>query len=74
MAEKVRSKWHPASIVSRISKFFRDQRSEIKKIVWPSKKQVLNNTGIVLIVAALAAVVVGGFDWVLGRLVTLFLG
>ena len=74
MSEKVRPKWHPASIVSKFVKFFRDQKSEIKKIVWPSKKQVFNNTGIVLIVTALAAVIVGGFDWILGLLVNLFLG
>lgn len=77
MAEKVdktRSKWHPASIAARIGKFFRDQKSEIKKIVWPSKKQVLNNTGIVLVAIAVFAVLIGGFDWALGALVQLLLG
>lgn len=35
-----------------ISKWFRDFRSECKKIVWPTGKQVVNNT-IVVIVAAI---------------------
>lgn len=58
----------------RIPKFFRDQKSEVKKIVWPSKKQVINNTGIVLIAIALFAIAVGSFDWILGRLVQAVLG
>ncbi|MEG2174731.1 MAG: preprotein translocase subunit SecE [Oscillospiraceae bacterium] len=61
-SEKTRSKWHPASILARIKKFFGDQKSEMKKIVWPSKKQVLNNTGIVLVVTAVFAVIVSLFD------------
>ena len=27
----------------RIGKFFRDTVSEMKKVVWPSKKQIINN-------------------------------
>ena len=30
-----------------IAKFFRDTRSEMKKVVWPNKKQVINNTVVV---------------------------
>lgn len=39
-----------------ISKWLRDFRSELKKIVWPTRKQVVNNT-IVVIVAALVVCV-----------------
>ncbi len=31
-----------------VAKYFRDLRSEFKKVVWPSKETVLNNTGVVL--------------------------
>ena len=31
-----------------ISKFFRDIKSEINKIVWPTPKNTFKNTGIVL--------------------------
>ncbi|MDF3004849.1 MAG: Preprotein translocase subunit SecE [Oscillospiraceae bacterium] len=70
MAEKPEKK----SIFARFSKFFRDQKSEVKKIVWPSKKQVLNNTGIVLIAVTLFAIMTGGFDWILGMIVKTVLG
>ncbi len=70
MAEKAEKQ----SFFARIGKFFRDQKSEVKKIVWPSKKQVLNNTAIVLAAVALFAVAVGIFDWALGLVIKLLLG
>mgnify|MGYP006069304379 CR=1 FL=1 len=48
-----------SAIPSRVSKFVRDQKSEIKKIVWPGKKQVVNNTAVVIGFVLVAAVVVG---------------
>ena len=43
-------------------KYFKDLKAEIKKVVWPSKKQIINNTGVVLITLALSAVVIAGLD------------
>ena len=37
-------------------KFFKDLVSEVKKVVWPDKKQVLNNTAGVLTVCVLSGV------------------
>ena len=42
-----------------IRRYFRELRSELKKVVWPTPKQVLKNT---LIVAA-CVLVVGVFIW-----------
>ena len=33
-----------------IKKYLKDLRSEIKKVVWPSRKQVVNNSSIVMTV------------------------
>ncbi len=30
-------------------RFFKDLKAEVKKIVWPTRKTVINNTGIVLV-------------------------
>lgn len=49
-----------------ISRYFRETKAELKKIVWPTPNQVFNNT-IVVIVAIL---VVGVFIWVLDALTT----
>jgi preprotein translocase subunit SecE len=58
------------SLFARIKKFVSDQKGEMKKIVWPSKKQTFNNTKVVLIAVAITAVVVCCFDWLLGALVS----
>lgn len=49
---------------NKVVKFFKDLVSEAKKVVWPSKKQVLNNTGVVLVVCAIAGVLLFLLDTV----------
>jgi len=49
-------------------------RGEMKRIVWPSRKQVINNTGIVLFFMAICAVVIGGFDALLSWIARLVFG
>lgn len=74
MADKPDKQSKTKAFFSRVTKFFRDQKSETKKIVWPTRKQIINNTGIVLAAIALFAVAVGSFDWLLGVLVHALLG
>ena len=40
--------------------WFREMKSELKKVVWPNKKTVVKNTGIVL----LCSLVVGACIWI----------
>ena len=58
----------------KLSKFFRDIRSEFKKISWPSKKQVWNNTLVVLVTVAIFAVIIWGLDFLLSWLRDLLIG
>ena len=53
---------------SRISKWFREMRSELKKVAWPNKKQLLQNTLVVL----LCVLVVGVFIWIFDAVGNLF--
>ena len=46
MAENTNKK---PSIWSRMGKFFRDCKSEFKKLVWPTKQQLLKNSALVLV-------------------------
>ena len=34
---------------NKVVKYFKDHKSEFKKVVWPSKKTVVNNTSVVLV-------------------------
>lgn len=47
---------------SKVGKWFKDLRTEFKKVVWPSRKTVVNNTSVVVGVIALSAVLVGLLD------------
>ena len=47
---------------NKIIKFFKEVKSEMKKVVWPSKKQLVNNTLIVIAVVVLVVVVIAIFD------------
>ncbi|MDD6279356.1 MAG: preprotein translocase subunit SecE [Ruminococcus sp.] len=46
----------------KIAKWFKDLRSEFKKVVWPSKKTVVDNTSVVLAVVVASAIIVGLLD------------
>lgn len=61
------------NIFKRIASYFRDLRSEFKKVTWPSKKQVINNTIVVIVVVAVSGVLIWGLDSLLTFLVRLLL-
>ncbi len=61
------------NIFKRIAAYFRDLRSEFKKVTWPTKKQIVNNTIVVLVTIIVAGVVVWGLDSILTVLVKLML-
>ena len=58
MAEAKKANWFSRTF-GKVAKYFRELRSELKKVVWPTYQQVLKNT---LVVAA-CVVVVGLFIW-----------
>ncbi|MCD8188211.1 MAG: preprotein translocase subunit SecE [Ruminococcus sp.] len=47
---------------NRVAKWFKDLKSEFKKVVWPTRKTVVNNTAVVVAVVAVAAILVGALD------------
>ena len=57
-----------------IVKYFKDARSEFKKVVWPSPKQTTHNTIVVMIMCALAAAFIFGIDSLFALLNKLLLG
>ena len=44
--------------------WFREMKSELKKVVWPNKQTVLKNTGTVLLCSAAIGVCIWIFDFV----------
>ncbi|HHY82851.1 MAG TPA: preprotein translocase subunit SecE [Clostridiales bacterium] len=54
-----------------IKKYFRGVISELKKVTWPSRKELINTTIVVLAFILIFAVVVGIIDLGLGSLLDL---
>ena len=53
---------------NRIAKWFREMRSELKKVVWPTPKQILNNTLVSLSVMVASAIVIWAIDQAGGQI------
>lgn len=58
---------------NKVAKYFKDLKSEFKKVVWPTKKQVINNTTVVLVTILLIGIFVGAFDTIGGWALKMFL-
>lgn len=76
MAEKTAKKQNPVlRVLKGIGRFFRDARGEMKKVVWPSRKTVLNNFLVVVAFVVICAVIIFLLDllfgWGLGLIVNL---
>lgn len=53
--------------------FFKEVREELKKVVWPSKEEVIRLTGVVVLVSALVGLYLGGADFILTKLFEVFI-
>ena len=53
----------------RVGKWFREMRSELKKVIWPTGKQLFNNTLVSVVVMVASAIVLWGFDMLASGLV-----
>ena len=69
MAEANKKENFFARTGKRIARWFREMRSELKKVVWPSKSQMINNTLVVLACVLVVGVFIWVFDAVAGLVV-----
>jgi preprotein translocase subunit SecE len=61
-------------LVDGVREFVYDTRTELKKVVWPTREQTINLTGLVIAVAVAVAAFVGVIDLVFQRLFQLLVG
>ena len=50
--------------------FFSEVKSELSKVTWPKKNEVLRLTGIVILVSVIVGFYVGGLDYLFTNLLT----
>ena len=48
---------------NRVMRWLKDLRGELKKVTWPSAKDVLKNVGIVIACVLIVGVCIWVFDW-----------
>jgi preprotein translocase subunit SecE len=51
------------------AEFVREVRAELRKVAWPTRKEVINYSIIVLIAIALLTAIISGLDYVFGSVV-----
>lgn len=61
------------TILQKVVLFFRDNKSEVKKIVWPSFRDVMKNTITVLVMCLIIGLLIWGIDLGLGKLLDFIL-
>ncbi|OGQ00992.1 MAG: preprotein translocase subunit SecE [Deltaproteobacteria bacterium RBG_19FT_COMBO_52_11] len=65
--EKIKEFWQKAK------QFIREVRVELKKVTWPSRKETIASTSVVLITVILVSFFLGIVDLGLSRLIKIFL-
>ncbi len=59
---------------ARVGKSFKATKSELKKVVWPTRKQLFNNTGIVIAALIVVGLIIFGLDSLFISLSKMILG
>jgi preprotein translocase subunit SecE len=57
----------------KIKNYLLEVIAEVKKVVWPNKKETWGATVVVIIAVIISGIVLGLFDWLSGLLLSLFL-
>ncbi len=66
MAETKKENWFKRTW-GKVTRYFRELKSELKKVVWPTPKQVAKNTMIVLASIVIVGIFIWAFDYVAGN-------
>lgn len=58
-----------ANTRKKVVRFFKDIRSELKKVIWPTRKQLINSTVSVLLICLIVGAIIWVSDAILGQVV-----
>jgi len=62
-----------ANVLAKVPVFFSEVKAELIKVAWPSRKELLGATRVVIIVTALLTFFIGSLDFILSKAVSLVL-
>jgi preprotein translocase subunit SecE len=61
-------------IFERIKQFLKEAKVELKKVTWPTPKQTLASTSVVIVVVVIISLFLGIVDFGLSKIIRLALG
>jgi preprotein translocase subunit SecE len=61
-------------ILTRVKRFLSEARTELKKVTWPTRKQALASTAVVIVVVIIVSVFLSLVDLGLTKIIKLILG
>lgn len=59
------------NLLARIGRYFREVRSELRKVTWPTRPELVTYTVVVLVVVAVVSLFLGIVDIAVSELLTL---
>jgi len=62
------------SIVTNVKTFFESVKLELSKVTWPTRKETVATTGVVILIVFMVSIYLGFCDVVLSKLMRLALG
>ena len=61
------------NILNKINNFIKEARAELKKVIWPTKKDLKNSTIVVITTIIIASIFIGLVDIFFTKALTLFM-
>jgi len=58
-------------MANKLTRFFSEVKTEMKKVSWSSRKELISSSGIVIVSVFLLALFIGVVDFVISRVVNL---
>ncbi|PIR05926.1 preprotein translocase subunit SecE [Candidatus Kuenenbacteria bacterium CG11_big_fil_rev_8_21_14_0_20_37_9] len=59
--------------MNKLIQYIKDSKTELKKVVWPTKKQIINHTALVIGFSLALAVFLGIIDYALNKTLEIIL-
>ena len=69
-----RSETGRVGVFGRIARFFREVVAELRKVIWPTRKELLTYTAVVVVFVAVMLTIVGVLDFGFAKVVLLVFG
>jgi preprotein translocase subunit SecE len=61
-------------IIQKVTQFLKEAKTELKKVTWPTPKQTMASTAVVIILVFIVSLILGIIDFALAKAVKFILG